>query len=318
MARVLVTGANGFVGQAVCATLPKAGHAVRAAVRNSRTMRSSFSDGEVVVVGEIGPDTSWAPVLEGVDVVVHLAGRVHVLKETFRDPLAEFHKTNVLGTEHLARAAAGMGVRRLVYMSSIGVNGRATRGRSFTEEQEPRPHNPYAVSKWEAEEALGRVAAETGLEVVVLRPPLVYGPGVKANFLRLMRLVDRGLPLPLGLAENRRSLVYVGNLADAVVACVTRPEAAGEAFLISDGEDVSTPELLHMIGGALDRPVRLLPVPPRLLRAAGRLTGASSAVEPLLGSLTVDSGKIRRTLGWRPPCAMMEGLQRTAKWFRQA
>jgi nucleoside-diphosphate-sugar epimerase len=317
MVRVLVTGANGFVGGTVCSALASADLAVRAAVRSPDRLPARSFAGEVVSIGRIGPDTGWSPALDGVEAVVHLAGRVHVLKETFEDPRAEFHKINVLGTEHLAREAAEAGVRRLVYVSTVGVNGRSTpRTRPFTEEDEPAPHNPYALSKWEAERALQRVASETGLEVAILRPPLVYGPRVKANFLRLMRLVDRGLPLPLGAVDNRRSLVYVGNLADAVLACLDRREAVGETFLVSDGEDLSTPEMLNKIGSSLNRPVRLLPVPPGLLRTAGRVAGASSTVEPLLDSLAVDSGKIRRVLGWQPPYAVEEGLLRTAGWFR--
>jgi nucleoside-diphosphate-sugar epimerase len=317
MERVLVTGANGFVGQTVCPALASAGLTVRAAVRDPDRLPARPPSGEVAGVGYIGPDTEWAPALAGVDAVVHLAGRVHVLKETFEDPQAEFHKINVLGTERLAWEAAGAGVRRLVYVSTVGVNGRSTsRTRPFTEEDQPVPHNPYALSKWEAERVLRRVSTETGLEVAILRPPLVYGPGVKANFLSLMRLADRGFPLPLGAVENRRSLVYVGNLADAVLACLRHPRAAGEVFLVSDGEDVSTAELLNKIGVSLNRPVRLLPVPPGLLLAAGRVTGASSKVEPLLDSLAVNGGKIRRRLGWQPPYSMDEGLEHTARWYR--
>lgn len=319
MARVLVTGANGFVGRVVCSTLPAAGHEVRAAVRSPKRLAgiSTGEVGEVVPVGSIGPETDWRAALSGVDVVVHLAGRVHVLKETLKDPRAEFHRVNVLGTERLARAAAEMGVKRMVHVSSIGVNGISTHNRAFTEADEPVPHNHYAISKWEAEKALRRVADETGLDVVILRPPLVYGPGVKANFLRLMHLVNRRLPLPLGSVDNRRSLIYVGNLADAVAACISDPRAAGELFLLSDGDDVSTPGLLEFIASALHKPAVLLPFPPGLLRAAGRLTGQPSMVEPLLDSLTLDGGRIHKTLGWRPPYTMTDGLRETARWYEQ-
>ena len=316
MRRVLVTGANGFVGQTVCPVLSEAGYTVRAAVRSSDKLPGRSFEGEVVTVGDIGSDTRWEPALEGISAVVHLAGRVHVLRETFQDPLAEFHKINVLGTERLVRMAAEEGVQRLIYVSSIGVNGRTTGSHPFTEEDVPDPHNPYAFSKWEAEQALGQVTAETGIEVVILRPPLVYGPGVKANFLRLMKLVNRGVPLPLKSIENRRSLLYIGNLASAIMTCIDQPGAAGKVFLVSDGEDVSTPELFSWIGSALGRSVYLLPFPPLLLRMAGRLTGSLSGLEPLLDSLTVDSSKIRRALNWRPPYTMSEGFRDTASWFK--
>jgi nucleoside-diphosphate-sugar epimerase len=285
--RVLVTGANGFVGSTVCAALSRAGLLARAAMRSPESLPRPLN-GEVAIVGNIDAGTEWGPALAGMDAVVHLAGRVHVLNERFQDSLAEFRKVNVLGTERLARMAADRGVQRLIYASSIGVNGRVTRAQPFVEEDVPAPHNSYAISKWEAECVLRQVAAETGLEVVILRPPLVYGPGVKANFLRLMKLVDQGLPLPLGSVHNRRSLLYVGNLADAVIRCLEHPEAVGEVFLVSDGEDVSTPELVRHIAGVLHRPARLLPFPPRLLQATARLDKRLSAVEPLLNSLVAD------------------------------
>lgn len=315
MRHVLVTGANGFVGRTVCATLSGSGIRVRAAVRSSERSPRPLS-GEDMVVGNIGARTEWGAALSGIDAVVHLAGRAHILKETSEDPQAEFYKVNVFGTERLARAAVQAGVQRLVYISSIGVNGKSTPGLPFTEEQAPAPHNPYAISKWEAERVLRRVAAETGLEVAILRPPLVYGPGVKANFLRFMELVDRGLPLPLGSVRNRRSLLYVGNLADAIVRCLQHPEAAGEIFLVSDGEDLSTPELLRRIAGVLHRPARLLTFPPGLLRTAVRLNKRLSAMEPLLTSLVVDGGKIRRMLEWQPPYSVSKGMENTAGWFK--
>lgn len=312
---VLVTGADGFVGRTLCATLGGAGRKVRAAVRSGESR--SVPSGEVVSVGSIGSDTDWRLALEGVEAVVHLAARVHVLRETSGVPRAEFHKVNALGTERLARAAADAGVKRLVYVSSVGVNGKDTAsGFAFTEEHEPSPPNSYAISKWEAERMLHEVARRTDLEVVILRPPLIYGPGVKANFLRLMKLVDRSLPLPFGAVKNLRSLIYVGNLADVISRCTVAPEAAGETFLVSDGYDVSTPELIRLIGGALGRAPLLLPVPARAMRLAGRVTGTLSMMEPLLDSLVVDSRKVRRTLDWRPPYTMVRGLRETAEWFK--
>lgn len=314
MGRVLVTGANGFVGRTLCPALGDAGFAVRAAVRRGNGSVAGASD-DTVAIGSIRPETEWEPALEGVDTIVHLAGRVHVLRKRMRDPQAEVRKVNVLGTERLGWAAVNAGVRRLVYVSSVGVNGRSTPGFAFTEDHEPSPDNLYAASKWEAEQALRRISAETGLEVVILRPTLIYGPGVKANFLRLMKLVDSGLPLPLGAIRNRRSLLYVGNLADLIAKCLRMPEAAGETFLVSDGRDVSTPELIRIIAEAIGKAPRLLPVPAPAMRLIGRATGMSGALEPLLDSLAVDSSKVRRALDWRAPYTIAQGLRETARWF---
>ncbi len=309
--RVLVTGADGFVGRAACLTLLEEGFEARAAVRRIGKS-TTWLPPDVTVVRDIVSDPKWAEALDDVDVVVHLAGRAHELK----DPQGEFRRVNAYGTRSLARMAADTGVKRFVYISSIGVHGRATHERPFTEEDPPSPHGAYAISKWEAEQALHQVAAESGLEVVILRPPLMYGPYVKANFLRLMRLVDRMLLLPLDSIDNLRSLLYVHNLASAIIVCIDRPEAAGEVFLISDGENVSTPELIRRIAQVLERPVYLSPFPPHLIRAAGRLVGKSAMVERLLASLVVDDSKIRRVLGWQPPYTLTEGLRETALWFK--
>jgi nucleoside-diphosphate-sugar epimerase len=315
---VLVTGANGFVGRGVVDALSKSSFGVRTAVRHSS--RASSLAGHEAVVGDISPDTQWEEALLGVSMVVHLAARVHVMHDTTTDPLTEFRKVNVLGTERLAREAARAGVRRFVYVSSIKVNGESTNAHSgaFAEKNAPNPQDPYGVSKWEAEQALHRVAQETGLEVVIVRPPLVYGPGVGANFLRLLKLVHKGVPLPFGLINNQRSLVYVGNLANAIITCLEHPAATGQTYLVSDGEDVSTPELIRHVAHALGRPARLLAVPPALLRVAGQLTGKSSEVERLLDSLVIDSSKIRRELGWAPPFTMEQGLAETADWYKDA
>lgn len=312
---VLVTGANGFIGSALCAELVHREYSVHGVVRE--LSRSIELRCEITTVGDIGSDTDWSRSLIGVDAIVHLAARVHVMQDTATDPLAEFRKVNVFGTERLAREAARAGVRRFVYVSSIKVNGESTDAHSgdFTEKNAPNPQDPYGVSKWEAEQAMHCVAQETGLEVVIVRPPLVYGPGVGANFLRLLRFVRKGVPLPFGAINNQRSLVYVGNLVDAIITCLEHPTAASQTYLISDGEDVSTPELIRRIAHALGRPARLLPVPPALLRVAGRLTGKSAEVDRLLDSLVIDSSKIRRGLGWKPPFTMEQGLQETADWY---
>jgi nucleoside-diphosphate-sugar epimerase len=314
---VLVTGATGFVGRSLCTRLHGLDIDVRMAVRGPESvMLAEPPTRTAMVVGDIGPKTEWMEALNGVDVVVHLAARVHVMRETTVDPLAEFRNVNVAGTERLARQAASCGVRRLVFLSSIKVNGEVTRNKPYTEDDEPHPEDAYGISKREAEQVLWRVADETGLEVVIIRPPLVYGPGVKGNFLTMLKIVRRGIPLPLGGVTNRRSLIYVENLADAIVLAATHPLAAGNTFLVSDGEDVSTSELLRSLARLLDAPSRLVAVPPSLLRLAGRLAGKSKAVERLLGSLCVDNGKIRRILGWQPPFTVAEGLAKTASWFK--
>jgi nucleoside-diphosphate-sugar epimerase len=309
--KFLVTGANGFVGKALCDELSEQGYAVRGAVRSAKVV---IEQCERVVTGEFDNNTDWATALTGVDVVIHLAARVHVMHETSIDPLAAFRQVNVAGTENLARQAARAGVKRLVYVSSIKVNGEATDGvRRFSESDAPNPQDPYGISKMEAEQALHRVAAETGLEVVINRPPLVYGAGVKGNFAQMLKVLAKGIPLPLASVHNLRSLVYVGNLVDALILCATHPAAVGQTYLVSDGEDVSTPDLLRQLGVAMGHPARLLPCPQALLRLGGRVTGKADQVERLLGSLQVDSGKIRRELGWMPPYTVSRGLQATAE-----
>jgi len=310
METVLVTGANGFIGRALCGVLAASGRRVRKAVRMPVPGLP-----DAVVVGDIGPDTDWRTALEGVSGVVHLAARTHVLRETATDPLAAYRKINVSGTERLARSAAAGGIRRLVIVSSVKVSGERTEERPFTEDGAPRPEDAYGVSKWEAEQALSRIAAETGLEVVALRPPLVYGPGVKGNFLRLMNLVARGVPLPLGAVDNRRSLIYTGNLAGAIVKALDAPQAAGRTYLVSDGEDVSTPDLVRGLARALGVKPRLLSLPLSALDLGARLAGRRAEVARLTRSLQVDSSRIQRELGWRPPFTLAQGLELTAKWY---
>jgi nucleoside-diphosphate-sugar epimerase len=269
----------------------------------------------VFEIGEIGPDTDWRTALSGVDVVAHLAARVHVMHEGSADPLAAFRRVNVEGTVQLARCAAAAGVRRLVFLSSVKVNGESS-ARPFTEADAPAPADAYGTSKWEAELALAALARDGAFEVVTLRPPLVYGPGVRANFLRLMQAVVLGIPLPLGAIDNRRSLVYLGNLVDAIVACLAHPDVADRTWLVSDGEDLSTPVLVRRLASALAVRPRLLPVPPAMLRVLGALIGKRAAVERLTGSLQVDSTALRHAAGWSPPFTVDQGLADTARWFR--
>jgi len=308
---ILLTGATGFVGSAVLARLERDGIAARAAVR--RLGPSTFPDVPCVQVAGLGPDTHWEHALSGVQTVVHAAARVHVMREGLTDPLSEYRKVNVAGTLSLARQAAAAGVWRFVFLSSVKVNGEATqKGVPFGADDPPAPCDAYGVSKNEAEQGLREIAAETGMEVVLIRPPLVYGPKVQANFLSMMRWLHMGVPLPLGAIHNRRSLVALDNLVDLVATCLYHRAAANQTFLVSDGEDLSTTQLLRMLAEALARPARLIPVPPGWLQAGARLLGRQDTAQRLLGSLQVDISKTRALLGWAPPVSVTEGLQRTA------
>lgn len=306
---MLLTGATGLVGRATVPALAAAGHTVRAAVRARCDTPGAASQ---AVVGEIGPDTAWDTALASIDVVVHLAARVHQMNDAAEDPLAEYRRVNTFGTERLARDAARCGVRRLVFVSSAKVGADSTTAGSVLDERlPPRPQGPYAQSKWEAEQVLQRVAQETGLEVVILRPPLVYGPGVGANFASLIGLLRGRWPLPVGAIANRRSFIYSGNLASAILVSATHPAAAGRTYYVSDGEDMSTPRLVRHLGQALGRRPCLLPVPATLLRLAGALTGNAAAIERLVESFAVDASLIGRELGWTPPWRMEQGLAQT-------
>jgi len=309
---VLITGAGGFVGRELCAKILNEGWQVRGTFRSESDVGRLPDGVEAVSIASIDSDTKWDDALTSIDTVVHLAARVHVMDDTCSDPLAEYRKVNVEGTKCLAVAAANAGVKRFIFISSIKVNGDG-RATAYTEDDDEAPEDPYGESKWEAERELRKIADKTGMGTVILRPPLVYGPGVKANFLRLFKIVKRGIPLPLPSIKNRRSFIYLGNLIDAIITCINHPEAAGKTYLVSDGEDVSTPELIRKIGAASGRRALLLPVPVWILRMAGRITGKSNEVERLVGSLTVDISKICKELEWKPPYVMEHGLRETAK-----
>ena len=341
---VLVTGATGFVGRFLCARLLADGIQVRGTLLELEAPSSLIDGVEPANILPLGPDTQWSHALVGVDTIIHLAARVHIMDDPSADPLTEFRKVNVEGTAQLAREAAKAGVKRFVFISSIKVNGEET-ATTYTPDSPPNPSDPYGISKWEAEQTLRKIEAETGLEVVIVRPTLVYGPGVKANFLNMMKIISRGIPLPLATITNRRSLIYVGNLVDALATCAVHPGAAGKTYLVSDGEDVSTPELIRRVARALEVPCWLMPFPVSLMKLAGRFCDSfefwvlsfglfgskaekptqnsklkthnrfSGAVNRLTGSLTVDSSKIRQELGWVPPFTMDEGLRETAGWF---
>ncbi len=311
--RVLVTGASGFVGSALCRVLAAEGFDVVAGVRQG----ADAAGMETRALGDLGEARDLGAALAGVDAVIHLAARAHVMAERAADPLDLYRRVNRDGTRRLAQAAIDAGVKRFVFLSSIKVNGEATSGAPVTEADRPAPEDAYGTSKWEAEQALAELSAGGGIETVVLRAPLVYGPGVKANFLSLVKLCDSALPLPLGgITGNTRSLIYLGNLTDALRSALMQATAAGWTYLVSDGEDVSTTGLVRRIRRALGRPPRLVPVPAFVLRAALTVAGRRSAADRLLGSLAIDGGRIRRELGWSPPYTMDQGLQATVAWYR--
>ena len=313
---ILVTGANGFVGSALCTALARDGHPVRGAVRD-RGGVAPAGNVEYVALGEIDGETHWREALSGVACVVHLAARTHAMDASDEMALPLYRRTNVDGTRRLAECAARCGVKRIVFVSSIKVNGESTAARPFTERDVPRPQDAYGITKWEAERALLRIAAESGMEAVILRPPLVYGPGVKGNLLRLMRLIDRGIPLPLASIRNRRSLLYLGNLLEAIALCVRAERAAGSTYLVSDGEDVSTAELVMRLGTALHTPARMFRFPVSLLTLGARVLGKRDEMARLTGSLQVDSTQLRTELGWRPSANLAVGLDQTARWYRR-
>ncbi len=289
-------------------------HEVRAAFRVLPT--STPERLQVCHAPDLGPQGDWRDALSGIDAVIHCAARVHVMHEQDDDPLQAFRRVNVAGTLQLARQAVEAGVRRFIYLSSIKVNGEMTRaGQPFRADDPATATDPYGISKWEAEEGLFALARDTGLEVVVVRPPLVYGPDVRANFLSMMNWLKKGVPLPFGAIRNQRSLVAVGNLADLLRVCLDHPAAAGQRFLVSDGDDLSTSELLRQLGVALRRPAWLVPVPQAWLEMAARVLGRDDIGRRLCGSLQVDIAKTRTLLNWTPPLTVEQALALTATRF---
>lgn len=313
MTKVLLTGSKGFVGSVLLSELTKLpDFRVVSAVRSDA---SNTSD-DVVVVGNIDGTTDYSSALSCVNVVVHAAARAHIMRDEVVNPQEEYRKVNAEGTLNLAKQAAAAGVKRFVYISSIKVNGESTTGlTAFVEANTAIPEDPYGVSKYEAEVGLRLLAKETGLEVVIIRPPLVYGPGVKANFLSLLKLSATGLPLPFGSVNNKRSMVYVSNLVDLIVRCINHPSAANETFLVSDGDDVSLRSLLTMMRSAMGRSARLVPLPVGLFKLVGAITGRQGVVDRLVGDLQVDSSKARSLLEWVPPFTVEQGIAATVADF---
>ncbi|PYC16864.1 NAD-dependent dehydratase [Pseudomonas jessenii] len=315
---LLVTGGSGFLGGALLRKLAERGeYSLRTAIR-----RDSVALPASVLkfnVPDLTATADWQDALAGVDVVVHAAARVHVMDEQAGDPLAEFRLINVDGTLNLARQAVKAGVRRFIYISSVKVNGESTvAGRAFTADDPFAPTDPYGISKCEAEEALRQLSSSSPMEVVIVRPVLVYGPGVKANFLSMMRWLERGVPLPFGAIDNKRSLVGIDNLIDLIETCFSHPAAANQTFFASDGDDVSTTELLRRIGHALNKPARLMPFPVPLMRLGARLVGKEALAQRLFGSLQVDISKNGRLLGWVPPMSLDQGLSATVRAYLES
>lgn len=318
--RVLVTGAAGFVGSALLPTLMlDSSRQIVATVRDRATSRqpmATTAGHTSIAVGDIGPATDWCAALSGVDAVVHLAARVHVMRDTAHDSWAQFQRVNVDATVNLARQAAASGTRRFVYLSSVKVNGESTPpGRPFRASDEAAPRDAYGRSKQQAELALQALASDSGMHVVSIRPPLVYGPGVRANFLRLLATIERGLPLPLGAVCNARSMVSVWNLCDLIRTAIDAPCLTASVLMVSDGEDLSTPQLIRRIAGFMGRPSRLLRLPVPVLRAVGRLAGKTDQVSRLCDSLTVDIAPTQRELQWTPPMSVDDALRATAQWY---
>lgn len=305
--KILVTGSSGFLGSALMSSL-----LLRSGVITIGSVRHANQDynGEgYVLVGDLNASTNWSNALKGVDIVIHTAARAHILKNVAPDPLGEYREVNSNGTLNLARQAAIAGVKRFVFISSIGVNGN-NNIRPFRVDDQPNPVEPYAQSKWEAEQGLMQLVAETGMTVVIIRPPLVYGPGAPGNFGSLVRWIDKGVPLPLGAIRNHRSLVGIDNLVDLIIRCIDHPAAANQVILAGDGEDLSTTELLRGVGKAMGKPARLIPVPAGLLQFGATLLGRKAMAQRLLGSLQVDISKTCELLDWKPPYTVEEGLRR--------
>lgn len=306
MTNIILTGTTGFVGSRLFSEL-KNGPGFQA-VGLCRRLPQGEGCSRLHAVGDL-QQADLSTLLPGVDVLIHAAARAHILKDEVSDPLAEYRRVNVEGTLYLARQAASAGVKRFVFISSIGVNGNINT-HPFRADDQPNPAEPYAQSKWEAEQGLMQLAAETGMEVVIIRPPLVYGPGAPGNFGSLVRWIEKGVPLPLGAIHNKRSLVGIDNLVDLIIRCIDHPAAANQVFLAGDGEDLSTTELLRGVGGAMGKPARLIPIPASLLQFGATLLGRKAMAQRLLGSLQVDISKTCELLDWKPPYTVEEGLRR--------
>ncbi|PIE24855.1 MAG: hypothetical protein CSA60_02560 [Neptuniibacter caesariensis] len=313
LGKILLTGSTGFLGSAITKRLKESNYQLRPAVRS---LANNVPE-NAQVIGDINGETDYTNALTDVSVVIHAAARAHVMNDEVTDPLAEYRNVNVAGSENLARQAAAAGVKRFIFISSVKVSGESTRGvAAYDESMPPAPEDAYGQSKFEAEEVLKQVAADTDMELIIIRPPLVYGPGVKANFYNLLKLCAAPLPLPFGAVNNSRSMIYIDNLVDFIVRCIDHPNAANETFLVSDGQDVSLRSLITMIRKTMNKPAWLLPVPVSLLKWVGKLTGKTAVVERLVGDLQIDSSKAQRLLGWAAPYTVEQGIAETVADFK--
>ena len=309
MKKVLVTGASGFIGTHICRLLELLGYEVRAALRGpDRHLQCSVKD--VVAVGEVGSFTQWEKALHGVGVVIHLAARAHVVQGNEDEALGRLSEINVEGTKNLAKQASCSGVKRFIFLSSIKVHGERTDVEPFSIDQTPKPEDSYAISKMKAEFDLWEIEKETDMQVVIIRPPLVYGPGVKGNLLTLVNMVRKGMPLPLGGVHNRRDLVSIYNLCDLIRVCIQHPVAPGNTFLVSDNESMSTTELIRYIAEGLNRNVRLFSVPIQALKIAAGLFGQAGQIEKLTGNLQIDITATQQVLNWNPPLTVTESFNK--------
>lgn len=315
MTKVLVTGANGFIGRHLCAHLAQRGWDVRAVVRIDNADRSIENYASVHYITDVTNGEQWVKVLHNADVVVHLAARVHVMKDSAVSAAEEYRRVNTTGTAMLARLAAQQGVTRFVFLSTIKVNGERTLFKPFLESDAPMPRDEYSISKWEAEQRLVEIASNTGMEVIALRPPLLYGPGVKGNFLRLMNLVRRRVPLPLASVTNLRSFLYVGNLLSVVEKVLSASVSKAETFLVSDDHDISTPQLIRMLAAAMNVEARLLRCPLPMLMSLAKIAGKADEVRRMVESLSIDCSRIKQQLHWAPPFTVEHGIKDTVRWF---
>ena len=310
--KVLLTGATGFVGSSIASRLVSMDYHVRIASRSQT--EDNYSD--IFFIDSADSETDWGAAFKGMSTVIHCAARAHIMKDELADPLTEYRKVNVAGSENLAHQAAAAGVKRFIFISSVKVSGESTSGKfAYNELMEAAPEDAYGQSKYEAEVALRQVAAKTGMELVIIRPPLVYGPGVKANFLSLLKISKLPVPLPFALVNNHRSMVYLENLADFIIRCIDHPEAANQTFFISDGQDLSLSNLIRTIRKAMNKSTWLLPIPVSLFKLVGRFTGKMAVIDRLVGDLQVDSAKAKQLLDWLPPYTVEQGIKTTVDDF---
>jgi nucleoside-diphosphate-sugar epimerase len=312
---ILITGASGFVGRAVCSSALSLGLNVKGCHRSPDSAKLLPAGVEKIQIASIDENTDWSNALTGVETVIHLAGLAHIMKASSKHSLEAYREVNVQGTQSLAKMASSAGVKRFVFLSTVKVNGERSPSRPFDETDAPQPEDAYAVSKWEAERFLGELAAESQMEVVILRSPLVYGRDVKANFLRMLRLVQRRIPLPFGAVSNRRSLIYLENLADAILHSASHPRAKGQTFFVTDGDAISTPELIQSIAGKMNLPAHMFKCPTPLLSALAKLIGKSAEISRLIDSLAVDSSKFKTDTSWTPPYSFTHGIRETVNWY---